>query len=51
MLVLAGGLNCNNIRQAIESVHPDIVDVSSGVEGESQKDKDKVKRFVNLVRR
>lgn len=50
MLVLAGGLNCENVRNAIEFVQPDVVDVSSGVEGINGKDKEKIKKFVRMVR-
>lgn len=31
-LVVAGGLNPGNVRQAIDALDPDVVDVSSGVE-------------------
>lgn len=48
--VLAGGLNPENVKEGIEIFNPDIVDVSSGVEGSSGKDEAKIKAFVNAVR-
>lgn len=47
---LAGGLNCNNIKQAINQVLPNGVDISGGVETNGFKDKDKIKNIINLVR-
>lgn len=49
-LVLAGGLNPENVRQAINLVRPYAVDVSSGVETEGQKDINKIKHFVRRVK-
>jgi phosphoribosylanthranilate isomerase len=49
-LVLAGGLNPNNIALAIEAALPDAVDVSSGVElRPGKKDVDKIKAFMEAV--
>ena len=51
-LMLAGGLNTENVEDAIRFVKPDIVDVSSGVEAENGlKDREKIKAFVEAVRR
>ena len=47
---LAGGLNRENILQAIETLHPWAVDVSSGVETEGKKDKEKIIEIVRMVR-
>jgi phosphoribosylanthranilate isomerase len=50
-LVLAGGLGPDNVRDAIDVVRPDAVDVSSGVEREpGRKDPEKVRAFVATVR-
>lgn len=49
LFILAGGLNQENVAEAIQKVKPDIVDVSSGVEGESGKDALKIKEFVDSV--
>lgn len=48
---LAGGLHCGNVEQAVQTLHPFAVDVSSGVETDGTKDADKMSRFVRLVRR
>lgn len=48
--VLAGGLNADNVAEGIELFEPDIVDVSSGVEGDCGKDRDKILSFVKAVR-
>jgi phosphoribosylanthranilate isomerase len=50
-LVLAGGLNPTNIAQAIATVHPFGVDVSSGVESAPGiKDPEKICEFVRQAR-
>lgn len=61
--ILAGGLNSDNVSEAISILNPDIVDVSSGVEASvvdkgtvllstvpPGKDKDLIDRFVKAVR-
>ncbi|BCN32500.1 indole-3-glycerol phosphate synthase TrpC [Anaeromicropila herbilytica] len=52
LLVLAGGLTDLNVQEAIEIVHPDIVDVSSGVEKEYGigKERNKIINFIDKVR-
>ncbi len=49
-IVLAGGLTPDNVKHAIDLVHPFAVDVSSGVESSPGiKDKDKVAAFMKQV--
>lgn len=50
-IILAGGLNEENVLAAIAEVKPYGVDVSSGVETNGQKDLDKIKRFIIKIRR
>lgn len=47
---LAGGLNPENVAEAIKRFHPYAVDVSSGVEGEKVKDAEKIARFISQVK-
>ncbi|MBM7584165.1 phosphoribosylanthranilate isomerase [Bacillus pakistanensis] len=49
-LILAGGLNQDNLQKAIEIVQPTMVDVSSGVETNGIKDIHKIKRFIGLAK-
>lgn len=47
---LAGGLNESNISQAVQTVQPYCIDVSSGVETNGHKDKEKIRQIINIVR-
>lgn len=46
---LAGGLNPDNVRQAIEEVQPFAVDVCSGVRTDGKLDQQKLESFINRV--
>ena len=53
LLILAGGLNPDNVAEAIRIAHPYAVDVASGVEYPNQpgiKDPARVKAFIQAVR-
>lgn len=47
---LAGGLTPENLRQAAESARPYCVDLSSGVETEKLKDREKMLEAVRIIR-
>ncbi len=49
--ILAGGLNCSNIEEAIRVLHPYGVDVSSGIETDGRKDEKKMQDFMDLARK
>lgn len=49
-IFLAGGLNEENVCEAIKTLSPYAVDVSSGIETEGEKDEAKMRAFVCKVR-
>jgi phosphoribosylanthranilate isomerase len=49
-LILAGGLTPDNIPEAIAKFHPYAVDISSGVETDQVKNKDKIIAAVNATK-
>ena len=49
-IILAGGLNENNVVEAIEKVQPAVVDVSSGVETDGEKDHKKIAAFIKQAK-
>ena len=48
---LAGGLTPENAGEAVRRLHPFALDVSSGIETDGWKDPEKMRAFVNQVRR
>lgn len=48
--ILAGGLNPEKIAQAVSRFHPDVIDISSGVESAGVKDKEKIFKAVTMTR-
>jgi phosphoribosylanthranilate isomerase len=48
---ISGGLNASNVKEAIKSVHPEWVDVSTSVEASpGKKDSRKVREFIRTAR-
>ncbi len=48
---LAGGLNAGNIEEAVKSVAPYGLDLSSGIETEGVKDEEKIKEIMSVLGR
>ncbi|WP_301110113.1 phosphoribosylanthranilate isomerase [Sporosarcina sp.] len=48
--ILAGGLHAENIEEAIRQVQPYMVDVSSGVEIDRQKDTERIHTFIHRAK-
>lgn len=49
-LILAGGLNADNVLSALSKLHPFGVDVSSGVEKNGTKDREKIFAFMEKIK-
>ncbi len=49
-MMLAGGLNCDNVQSAIGAVMPSVVDVSSGVESGGWKSRELVSTFIRRAK-
>ena len=49
--ILAGGLNPENLREAVERFRPWAVDISSGAETDRKKDPEKIRACIEAVRR
>jgi phosphoribosylanthranilate isomerase len=51
-VIIAGGLDAENVSQVVTTLHPFAVDVASGVESKpGKKDYEKMRRFIEAVQR
>ncbi|NHM29384.1 phosphoribosylanthranilate isomerase [Neobacillus terrae] len=50
-IILAGGLNPENVQEAIQTINPVMVDVSSGVETNGIKDIKKIRKFIEQAKK
>ncbi|MGG1659661.1 phosphoribosylanthranilate isomerase [Brevibacillus sp. NRS-1366] len=48
--VIAGGINTDNVAELVSHYQPNVIDISSGVETDGEKDADKIKTLVERVR-
>lgn len=49
-IIVAGGINARNVREAIQVFSPYAVDASGSLETDGYKDRDKVEEFIRAVR-
>ena len=49
--MLAGGINDENIEYLLKELSPYAVDISGGAETNKRKDKDKIKKLIDIVRK
>ena len=49
-IILAGGLNAENVQESISLANPYILDASSSLEVDGVKNKDKIEEFINKIR-
>ena len=49
-IILAGGLHEGNVQEALQQVNPYMVDVSSGVEIEKQKNSERIQTFIQKAK-
>lgn len=47
---LAGGLSCENIREILRQITPYGVDISSGIETNGVKDREKIKKIMGILK-